>query len=81
VLRHADTSHQLFPYVRYEWIDTQAEVPTGVEADPSNEGTAVLVGASWKPVPQVAVKGDYQIHSTEAETGRNQFALVLSYLF
>ncbi len=81
VLRHMDTSHQLFPYVRYEWIDTQAEVPVGVTADGSNEGTAVLIGASWKPVPQVAVKGDYQIHSTEAETGRNEFALVLSYLF
>ncbi|MFW5947550.1 MAG: FAD:protein FMN transferase, partial [Gemmatimonadota bacterium] len=79
VLRFADTDHQLFPYVRYEWLDTQADVPTGVTADPAMERTAVLVGASWKPVPEVAVKGDYQIHSNGADTGRNQFALVLSW--
>ena len=32
-------------------------------------------------MPAVAVKGDYQIHSNEAESGRNGFSLVLSYLF
>ncbi len=81
VLRSMDTSHQLFPYVRYEWLDTEAGLPEGATATGGNERTAILVGASWKPVPEVAVKADYQIHSTEAETGRNQFALVLSYLF
>ncbi|MBW3552971.1 MAG: FAD:protein FMN transferase [Gemmatimonadetes bacterium] len=81
VLRHTTTTHQLFPYVRYEWLNTQAEVPEGYAANPANERTAILLGASWKPVPQVAVKGDYQIHANEAETGRNGFSLVLSYLF
>ncbi|NIP79277.1 MAG: hypothetical protein GWM90_08725, partial [Gemmatimonadetes bacterium] len=81
VLRGAGTTHQLIPYVRYEWLNTQAEVPAGFTADPANDRSALLLGAAWKPVPQVAVKGDYQVHSTEAETGRNEFALVLSYLF
>ena len=81
VLRHLDTTHQLFPYVRYEWLDTQKETAAGVTPTGANDVTAILLGASWKPVPQVAVKGDYQIHSTAADTGRNQFALVLSYLF
>jgi hypothetical protein len=81
VLRGLETRQQLFPFVRYEWINTQMELAEGATATGANEGTAILVGASWKPVPQVAVKGDYQIHSNEAETGRNQFALVLSYLF
>ncbi|HUE77143.1 MAG TPA: hypothetical protein VMM83_04310, partial [Longimicrobiales bacterium] len=81
VLRAFDLEHQLFPFIRYEWLDTQAEVPEGYAADPANERTAILLGASWKPVPNVAVKGDYQIHSNGAETGRNGFALVLSYLF
>ena len=81
VLQAMDTPQQLVPYLRYEYLDTQAEVPEGFSVNPARERTAILVGASWKPVPQVAVKGDYQIHSNEAETGRNQFALVLSYLF
>ncbi|HUG42336.1 MAG TPA: FAD:protein FMN transferase [Longimicrobiales bacterium] len=81
VLRAVGTTHQLFPYVRYEWLNTQAEVPEGYAANPALDRTAILLGASWKPVPQVAVKGDYQIHRNEAETGRNGFSLVLSYLF
>jgi len=83
ILRWLRTSQQLLPYVRYEWLNTQAEVPSapGFAADPANETTAVLIGAAWKPVPAVAVKADYQIHGNEAETGRNEFALVLSYLF
>jgi hypothetical protein len=81
VLRAMDTGHQLFPYVRYEWLDTQQSVPEGVTASGAGERTAILLGASWKPVPEVAVKADYQIHSDAAETGRNKFALVLSYLF
>ncbi|MGK7310843.1 MAG: FAD:protein FMN transferase [Candidatus Longimicrobiales bacterium M2_2A_002] len=81
VLRNTGTTHQLFPYVRYEYLNTQAEVPDGFTADPARERTAILLGASWKPVPQVAVKADYQIQSNEAETGRSKFAMVLSYLF
>jgi hypothetical protein len=67
--------------MRYEWLNTQAEVPDGFTADPTTDRTALLLGAAWKPVPQVAIKGDYQIHSTSAETGRNKLAVVLSYLF
>lgn len=81
VLRRTGTTQQLFPYVRYEWLDTQMEVGDAATPSGANEGSAILLGASWKPVPQVAVKADYQIHSNQAETGRNQFALVLSYLF
>jgi hypothetical protein len=81
VLRGTGTPQQLFPFVRYEWVDTQSEPADGVTPTGTDDVTAVLVGASWKPVPEVAVKADYQIHSTAAETGRNQFALVLSYLF
>ncbi|MDX1673549.1 MAG: FAD:protein FMN transferase [Longimicrobiales bacterium] len=81
VLRNAGTTHQLFPYVRYEYLNTQAEVPEGFTVNPARERTAILLGASWKPVPQVAVKADYQIHSNQAETGRSKFAMVLSYLF
>jgi thiamine biosynthesis lipoprotein ApbE len=81
VLRGTGTTHQLFPYVRYEFLNTQAEVPEGFATNPARERTAILLGASWKPVPQVAVKADYQLHSNQANTGRNQFAMVLSYLF
>ena len=81
VLRGMETTHQLIPYVRYERVNTQDEVPTGFAIDPATDETIVSLGASWKPLPQVVVKGDYQLHSNEAETGVNQFNLALGYLF
>jgi hypothetical protein len=81
VLRFADVEHQLIPYVRFEALNTQARVPAGFSADPATERTAWLLGAMWKPIPQVALKADYQIHGNEAVTGIDQLNVNLSYLF
>lgn len=81
VLSGLDTQNQLVPYVRYERIDTQDEVPEGFAADPANERDILLIGAAWKPIPNVVVKADYQIRSNEAETGVNQLNAVLGYIF
>ncbi len=81
VLRGVGTTHQLVPYVRYERVNTQDEVPDGFTANPANDRTAVSLGASWKPLPNIVVKGDYQLHSNEAETGVNQLNVALGYLF
>ena len=81
VLRTLDAGHQLSPYVRYEIMNTQAEVPTGFSASPANDRSAWLLGAMWKPIPEVALKADYQILGNEADTGVNQFNVNLSYLF
>ncbi len=81
VLRFARTSHQLVPYLRYERLDTQREVPAGFARDPANERSVVSLGAMWKPIPQVALKADYQWHANEADTGVNQLSVNLGYLF
>ena len=81
VLRTADTSHQLIPFVRYEALNTQAEVPAGFSANPATDDTIVTLGFSWKPIPSVVGKIDYEIHSDEAETGVDQFNVALGYLF
>jgi hypothetical protein len=81
VLRPLNQEHQLIPYVRYETMNTQAEVPAGFEANPAVDRTAWLFGAMWKPIPHVALKADYQIHSNAADTGVSQFNVNLSYMF
>lgn len=81
VLRHLRTTQELYPFVRYESIDTQDRVPGGFAADPANDRTIVAFGASWKPVGQVALKGDYQIRRNAADTGVNQMTLTLGYAF
>ncbi len=81
VLATLETSHELSPYVRYETLNTQAEVPTGFSASPATDRTAWLIGTMWKPISEVAVKVDYQIHKNQAQTGVNQLNAGLSYLF
>lgn len=61
VLRHlVDTDQQLFVFARYEDTDTQAETPAGVTAAAANAITSVQYGITWKPIPWVAIKADYQ---------------------
>jgi hypothetical protein len=81
VLRGSRTTDQLVPYVRYEQLNTQDRVPGGFASDPANERRLITLGAMWKPLPNIALKTDYQITSTEAETGVNQLNVNLGYLF
>jgi hypothetical protein len=81
VLRGSTSGQQLLPYLRYEQLKTQDKVPDGFLADPANDRSLLTVGAMWKPVPNVSLKADYQIVSTDAETGVNQLNVNLGYLF
>ncbi|MGH7581264.1 MAG: hypothetical protein ACREM9_13875, partial [Gemmatimonadales bacterium] len=81
VLRGSRGGQQLLPYVRYEQVNTQDEVPAGFLPDPANDRRLVTVGAMWKPVPNVSLKADYQVVSNEADTGVNQLNVNLGYLF
>jgi hypothetical protein len=81
VLRGGASGHQLVPYLRYEQLNTQDEVPDGFTADPSTDRRFVTLGAMWKPLPNVSLKADYQIVQNEAETGVNQLNVNLGYLF
>ena len=81
VLRGRSGPQQLLPYVRYEQINTQDEVPDGFTADPANDRRIVTAGAAWRPMPNISLKADYQIVSNEAETGVNQLNVNLGYLF
>jgi hypothetical protein len=81
VLRPARTGVQLLPYLRYEKIDTQAEVPEGFAADPANDQSLVTLGAQVLPIPNIAVKLDYTLVSNEAQTGTDRLSASLSYMF
>jgi hypothetical protein len=81
VLRRLGTSQQLLPYLRYETLNTQDAVPDSFTANPANDRTIVSLGLAWKPLLNVALKADYQIHRNEADTGVNQVNLNLGYLF
>jgi hypothetical protein len=81
VLRLVRSMQELMPYVRYEKLNTQHVVPEGFAASPATDRSVLAIGAQWKPITNVVLKGDYQIHANEASTGVNQFNIALGYLF
>ncbi|MEE9208549.1 MAG: bZIP transcription factor [Gemmatimonadota bacterium] len=81
VLNRSETQVQFIPFVRYERLNTQSEVPAGFSADPASDRTLVTIGADLKPVPNIVFKTDYVLESNDADTGVNRFNISLGYLF
>ena len=71
----------LIPYVRWERLNAQQEVVSGVVAGPALDQTLLTVGVAYKPIPQVAVKLDLAKVENQARTGRDQVSLALGYTF
>jgi hypothetical protein len=63
------STQRLNAFIRHERYDTQADVPTGVNDDPANARRFTTFGLTYKPLWNVAFKGDYQLRRTAAGTG------------
>ncbi len=81
VLTRSETQLQFIPFVRYERLNTQSEVPAGFSADPASDRTLVTIGADLKPISNIVFKADYVVESNDADTGVNRFNASLGYLF
>ena len=71
----------LIPFVRYERLNSQQRVVDGVTPDLANDVTVKTYGVSYKPIPNVAVKADWNQIENRARTGRSQFNLGLGFYF
>jgi hypothetical protein len=71
----------LTPYLRWEQINTQEEVPEGWSADPANDQEIFTLGLAYQPIEQLIFKAEYQSIGNEARTGVNQFNLSMGYIF
>lgn len=71
----------LSPFFRYERYDTQAKTPGAFAKNPANSRVEYTLGATYKPIAQVAVKLDQQWKLNQARTGVNQWNLGLAYIF
>ena len=73
---------RLDAFVRYEFLNTQADVPTGVTADAANDRTIVTGGLTFRPTTDVAFKADYSVLRNAASAGEGeQFALGIGFAF
>lgn len=74
-------NHALIPFVRWERLDTQQNVPDGFSRNLANKKRYIGGGLNYKPIDQVVVKVEYQNEHTAADTGVDQFRLGFGYIF
>jgi len=75
------SQHALAPFVQFEQVDTQAEVPATFARNRANQRTNWTYGLVYKPHPNVAFKIDYLNRDNEANTALDQFNIAVNYLF
>ncbi|NIM00611.1 MAG: hypothetical protein GTN89_07035 [Acidobacteria bacterium] len=81
VLTRRKGNGQLTPFVRWESVATQDEVPAGFAIDPATDMQIVTLGIDYKPIPQVVIKLDFQDTSNDANTGFKQVNVGMGYVF
>ncbi len=81
VLSGGGSRQALIPFLRQERVERQAEVHPGVLKDPALSERILTAGIVYKPIPQVALKADFNRIRNDARTGRNQVSLALGYYF
>ena len=66
---------------RFDYVDTQADVPAGFSANPALRRTIYTAGLVYRPVLEVALKLDYRRHTFGAGGGRNEVASAITWMF
>ncbi len=81
ILSQKSDSMRLSPYYRFEKLNSQASIPEGFIKDPARDRSYHTAGIEFRPIPNIAIKGDYQWFRNEALTGFNQFNVNMGYSF
>ncbi len=77
VLASSESSMALSPYVRFETLDTQADLPSNAVADPRFDEDIVTVGLALEPTDGVIIKLDY----ARSDENSDRTALLIGYSF
>ncbi len=75
------TSHDVVVHYMYENIDLHEEVPDGFTRNSAREEHVHTFGVTYWPVPQVALKMDFQNFNYGNNTHKNQLNLAMGYLY
>jgi hypothetical protein len=71
----------LTAFGRFDYADTQAAVPVGLQARPEFRRTVGTLGLVWRPIPQIAIKADYRRHHLGTGEDFDEFASAITWLF
>ena len=77
----SETPRSLEPFYRFEWYDTQFDMPSGFDRDRSKRITSHTIGFSFKPIPNVVVKADYRNRDAQQGQIADEFNLGIGYVF
>jgi hypothetical protein len=76
------SSQRLNAFIRHERYNTQAGVPDGVTRDDALARRVTTLGLTYKPLYNVAFKGDYQLRRNKAGVGEGEvLSLGVGYQF
>ena len=76
-----DTNHYLASFVRYEQYNTQFKIPAGFMRNPANDRKTLTYGISYKPIPKIVLKLDYQDRRNDDDSADDQFNMGIGWVF
>lgn len=72
----------LVAFVRFDSVDTQYKMPSGIASDPAGDRTEWTIGVTFFPVSNFVVKADYQFTDDKSATNPpNRFNLGVGWAF
>lgn len=80
-LLRPESEMSLMPFYRYEYYDTQRDMPDGFSADGNKRRQIHTVGMQFKPISNVVLKLDLRKRSAEEGTVEDEVNLGIGYAF
>lgn len=74
-------SHQLVPFARLEYYNTQSAVPDGFQENPTYAVREYTFGVSYRPIREVVVKADYQLRNRRAGPDETQISAGVGFMY
>ena len=74
-------SHQLVPFARLEYYDTQSAVPDGYKRNQYYNIREYTFGVSYRPIREVVVKADYQLRDRRAGADETQANFGVGFMY
>ncbi|MCG8589305.1 MAG: hypothetical protein MJE66_08435, partial [Proteobacteria bacterium] len=76
-----ETKMSFEPFYRYEHLDTQDNLASGLVRNDNRDRDIHVIGFSFKPIPQVVIKFDYRNFDSEGEDLPDEVQAGFGYVF
>ena len=77
----AESDRSLQPFYRFEYYDTQFQVPAGAIRNKEYAVVSNTVGLQFEPIPNVVLKADYRNLTPKQGKLADEFNLGIGYVF